>query len=252
MIIQYCSDLHLEFKENERYIKHRPLTPVGDVLILAGDITLFTKLSDHNDFFNYVSDHFKTTYWVPGNHEYYYADINERSGFLKESIRSNLFLVNNCAIEQDGVKFLFSTLWSRISPSNEWRIRNSLSDFHVIKSGKELFSVAEFNELHEESVKFLRTELQDTRNTKTVVVSHHVPTFKNYPPQYKGDALNEAFASELDYLIEDIGPEYWIYGHHHSCIPPFMIGKTELLTNQLGYVQLGEHQSFVKNACFTL
>lgn len=111
MIIQYCSDLHLEFKANQRYLRQNPLPVIGDVLILAGDIVLFSRMDDHKDFFDYISESFSMTYWLPGNHEYYYSDVSERSGFLKESIRSNLFLVNNCAIEQGDTRFLFSTIW---------------------------------------------------------------------------------------------------------------------------------------------
>ena len=33
MKIQYCSDLHLEFEENKKFLKQNPIKPVGDILI---------------------------------------------------------------------------------------------------------------------------------------------------------------------------------------------------------------------------
>jgi predicted phosphohydrolase len=244
MKVQYASDLHLEFPENKEFLKTNPLKPMGDVLVLAGDIVPFAVIDKHNDFFTYISDHFETTYWIPGNHEYYYFNIATNCGTLDENIRTNIHLVNNLSLEHDSVRFVFSTLWSKISQANRWQIERSVSDFRVIKFNDFRFSSDQFNLLHEESLSFITRELHHNYTGNTVVVTHHIPTFMNYPEKYRGDVLNEAFAAELYDLIEDFGPDFWIFGHHHFNGPDFMIGKTHLATNQLGYVKYGEHQFF--------
>ena len=244
MLLQYASDLHLEFPANKEFLKQHPLQPVGDVLVLAGDIVPFAVMDKHKDFFSYLSDHFNTTYWLPGNHEYYHFDIAEKSVVLHEKIRSNIFLVNNTSVVHEQVKLIFSTLWSKISPGHQWEIERNMNDFHLIKYKGYRFSAEHYNRLHEESLAFIQEELNSVKNETVTVFTHHCPTFLNYPEQYKGDLLNEAFAVELFDLIESSNIDFWVYGHHHCNIPQFNIGKTKLVTNQLGYVQRNEHQQF--------
>lgn len=152
----------------------------------------------------------------------------------------------------EGVNFVFSTLWSHISEHNRWKVQQSVSDFHVIKNSGRNLTVPEFNELHESSLAFLKKALTQAKGEKQVVITHHVPTLLNYPEQYKNSPINEAFAVELFDFISGFNADYWIYGHHHCNTPSFKIGQTQMLTNQLGYVQLNEHGLFQRDACFEI
>ena len=245
MVVQYASDLHLEFPSNREFLKANPLKPRGQIMILAGDILPFKLMDQCDDFFNFLSNHFEATYWIPGNHEYYGYDLSLKHGVFHESIKPNVHLLNNKAVSVGGTKLIFSTLWSRISPANQWAVASRLNDFRLIRDGDYTLSVEKYNELHDESLTFITTEMQRNHpNGKTIVVTHHVPTFEQYPAEYKGDVLNEAFAVELHDFILASQPDAWIFGHHHRNRSAFTIGATSLLTNQLGYVKYNEHLTF--------
>jgi CBS domain containing-hemolysin-like protein len=89
------------------------------------------------------------------------------------------------------------------------------------------FSANAYNQLHNDSLNLVRTETENNSEEKLAVFTHHCPTFLNYPEQYKGDILNEAFATELYDLIETSNISSWVYGHHHTNTPAFTIGNTK-------------------------
>jgi Icc-related predicted phosphoesterase len=75
-----------------------------------------------------------------------------------------------------------------------------------------------------------------------VVITHHAPVI-NPKTQYADSPISPAFNS-LDMLkvIEDYQPNLWVYGHTHECDDQ-TIGKTRILSNQLGYPNgLGGHE----------
>ena len=79
-----------------------------------------------------------------------------------------------------------------------------------------------------------------------------MPTLFHYPERYRHSELNSAFAVELYGLIESAAADHWIYGHNHSAVADFKINKTTLTTNQLGYVEYGEHFSFQRDRVIDL
>ncbi len=252
LTLQYCSDLHLEFERNRKWLSKYPLAVKGDILLLGGDIMPFAQLEQHNDFLDYVASNYRAVYWIPGNHEHYHGHIAERSGTVYEAVRDNVFLVNNICINIGDTDLICSTLWSHISPANEWEINRVMSDFKVIKGKEGMLSVAEYNQLHARARQFVEYAIMGSTAKHKVVLTHHVPTLMNYPPKYKGDVLNEAFAVEMHDFIETSGVDYWLYGHTHCNTPDFTIGKTRMLTNQLGYVQYGENKHFDNGMTFSV
>lgn len=244
MKVQYASDLHLEFPENKTYLGKIPLRAEGDILLLAGDILPISQIDRHNDFFKFLSDNFRVTYWLPGNHEFYHSDIDRIGGSLNERIVENVQIVNNTTVKDESMTLIFSTLWSKISPENQLEIVLRYSDFHVIGYKGNSLTVPYYNYLHEQSLLFLKDQLTKKADTLRIVVTHHVPTLINYPETYLGDPLNEAFAVELKDLIDKTGPDYWIFGHSHFNSGDFKIGNTRMLKNTLGYIRFNEHKHF--------
>ena len=119
MKIQYASDLHLEFGANSAILREHPMQPVGDILVLAGDIGYLgdDSLTKH-PFWDWASDNFREVIVIPGNHELYRNfDINSLTDGWELNLRSNARYVYNKVIHlDDTTEFIASNLWSEISP----------------------------------------------------------------------------------------------------------------------------------------
>jgi predicted phosphohydrolase len=200
-LIQFASDLHLEFPANENYLREHPILPIGDILILAGDIVPFRYIERFTYFFDELATNFEFVYWIPGNHEYYGEFVNERLGSFKIAIRNNVFLVNNQAVVYENFNIILSTLWTKISPEKAQFIKNGLNDFHLIRYNEQLLTVANYNAFFEENLSFIQHEVEKNVSEKCIVVTHHVPTYQHYPPEYLNSKINEAFAVNLDEFI---------------------------------------------------
>lgn len=245
MKIQYASDLHLEFSDNYNYLKRNPIVPVGDILVLAGDIGY---LNDDNykthPFWDWASENFKQVIVVAGNHEFYkYYDLAGVPEGLVVSIRENVKCYYNAVVSVENVDFIVSTLWSKIELENAYLTERGVSDFHRILYQKELLTWDKFNKEHDKCLSFIQNKVSESKARYIVVVTHHVPSFRLESPDFRGGKINGAFTVELEKFIEQSPIDYWIYGHSHRNIDK-KIGNTKCVTNQLGYVFYNEHTTF--------
>ena len=235
--IQYISDLHLERESNMIYFSENPIPKIGDILILAGDITKASKLFYNSKFFDDISEKFDQVFMIPGNHEYYgiqeFNLINEP--FINRKIRHNVTLLNNQNIIYKGINFIFSTMWTDISPGKEFQIKQGTNDFKFIKTGKYNLLPSDVNKMFRTSLNFIETSLKNNTEDKIFVVTHHAPTKLVISDFYKTSDIQEAFSVELHPIIFDSKIDYWLYGHTHESIDAEING-TKIISNQFGYV----------------
>ena len=288
MKIQYISDLHLEFSDNRKFLRENPIKPSGDILVIAGDLAYLTRHTENvcayqdyaDEFLDYFSKNWKYTIIVPGNHEYYGGIdspyLGERQ-YLDVSLRPNVRLLNNRSIyiafgKDEDIQvidpwmldvhlklnykiayIMCTTLWSFIPYEAYSQIMTYMNDYiNCWWDKNSRISIGRVIELHYGALDFLQNcyfTKQLSKNIKTVIVTHHLPspdllTDKYKNPFYK--EINHAYASDLNDLIKDMKPNAWVCGHAHG-IGKYKIGQTKLFKSCLGYIN-PRNLADIKNA----
>lgn len=245
MKIQYCSDLHLERFTNKYWVESNPIHPGGEILIIAGDTHHLDDNFKNLDFFKFVSDNFRQTYVIPGNHEFYGGyDVSVCEGKINEDLLSNVKFIHNDVVYENDIKLVFSTMWSEIL-SHRKEIRMAITDFkRIIYRGKR-FGPYNFNEVFKACFDFI--EKETAGDEKKIVVTHHLPSPLCNAPEHKDSIYSGAFCVDKTDFVSKSNIDYWIYGHNHRVLPEFEINGTKLVSNQLGYVDFNEHQHFSWN-----
>jgi len=255
MRIQYASDLHLEFNANTLYLQENPLPVVGDILVLAGDIMLFEKnsLAQH-PFFDWCADNFQETYIIPGNHEYYNGtELSDSLTDFEYFLRPNVRYLNNKNIVAGQTELFFTTLWCAIDIAQLMPVQMGVSDCHRIMYGNRRFTSQDYEVVHQHCLTWLKESLNQSSAKCKVIITHHCPTDRFRDPRFIESTINSAFVVHMDDFIEQSFADYWIFGHtHYNGGSETLIGKTQLVCNQLGYVHHGEHYSFKSNACLEI
>jgi len=238
-------DLHIEFEEF-----HLDNSGDYDIVILPGDIAvgdegLVWAMENFKD---------KKVLYVPGNHEYYHNNFPNLLSKLKViAENTNVAVMNNDKLIIDNTVFLGTTLWSGFDifgdkMKNMAQAKAYINDYNIINSYPMNIPLSPYNTLaaYEESVIWLKSELEQHKNDKVVVITHHAPSLDSVPEVYKNSDLTPAFVANMHHLIEDYECiRFWIHGHgHFPC--DYYIGNCRVINNCRGYPH-ENIQSFDKN-----
>jgi len=233
MKIQIISDLHQEFGYTDLSFDN------ADILVLAGDVNLGTKGIEWIK--TKISD--KPVIYVLGNHEYYKGSYPKTLHKIKEAAKdSNIFVLENSFVDIEGMRFHGATLWTDFSifgnPVKYGMICQSvMNDYKKIRrdpSYSKMRTVDIFK-IHQLSKLWLQESLEEAKGMKNIVVTHHAPSIHSVPEHYKNDPVTSAYASDLEDMIREHQPLYWIHGHIHTP-SKYEIGNTKIICNPHGYI----------------
>lgn len=243
--LRIASDLHLEqfhgqYEESlVRQFLPEDKRDSSSVLLLAGDIS---SMPDQLiSFLEIVEQRFKQVFLVPGNHETYGHDIDEWNSVMTERIAAETTKVKfsagriNCE-NMKGWRMIYGTLWADGGKTAEEHsfVNRALKDFVCINKNNRHFQVSDMMEIHKRQKKALNKFLQHPFQGQTVVMTHHLPSYKLCNPRFS-PIINGGFASDCDLLLNQrYSPGLWVFGHTHDTIET-CIGKTFLVNNPAGY-----------------
>lgn len=254
-MFQIISDLHLEFVKaasnalTETFFeKFLPKAAEAKYLILAGDVcTIGDKAGQerYHSLMKYCSRCWEKTFVVAGNHEYYGTSKTQGDAILRRICNmENIVYLNQDVYQlpEHGLTILGTTLWSNTT------IPVSMNDYNQIYAeaedvdnpdeaeSKNTSTITHYDTLvwHHNDVHWLTGQIDRIRRdgTRIMCITHHMPSKTLIAPRWEGHPINAGFASDLDYLVNEV--DFWVCGHTHTYTST-TIGKCQVHINPRGY-----------------
>lgn len=239
------------------------LVPTAEYLIVAGDLTDASTFMDDAEppyadllrvFFMHYAVHFSCIFYVLGNHEYYRTTCGlaatlcryrERIRAINAEIgRDAVVLLENDAVTVEAggtsLRVLGATMWSAVSARGARFVNDYVAIRDTLAGGVRPVPITyrDTLSLHDASRAWLRRALDEAMRdeVRCLVITHHLPSFSLIAPQYANSPCNDAFASELDELVEHPAVAAWVFGHTHSSVRQ-LVGhsKVSVMCNPRGY-----------------
>jgi hypothetical protein len=149
--------------------------------------------------------------------------------------KKNYYFLEKEKVTIGGINFIGTTLWTDLDKGRGAAFAQmNMPDYPYIlklENGRAETIVAQDTiDEFEKNVLFLK----DNVNKGDVIVTHHMPSYSLVAKQFVGNALTDAFATNLDDFILDYEPGLWLFGHTHIGCDK-IIGNTRCVCNPFGY-----------------
>lgn len=253
MRVRVISDIHLEFCQEGIGI---PDLGEGDTLILGGDILCAKHFKTngplhkvYDEFLQKCVDNFDHVIYILGNHCYWGNQWENTIKVLKEHFPPSIHILENDYVKIEDWVFLCATLWTDFRNENPLEMMESgryMNDYKTIRIGSNYRKLNPDDTLkaHRQSKQFLLKKLEEFKNEKIWIATHHAPSYQSISPKYKTFSCNGAFCSDLDDLILNHPQiKYFSHGHVHSSFD-YKIGECRVLCNPRGYFPMEINPNF--------
>ena len=234
MFIRLLSDLHQEF----RAFEVPPMPEDKDtILVLAGDIDMGV---DGCPFVIEQAGRFAHVIYILGNHEFYNNEWEQVANDVAHELFDipNVAFLDNDIVICGGIRFIGTTLWSDMdneSPTSMFRCEQGMMDYELIRRHQKKIIATTTISKFKENMLFLEMALSQYYNGSTVVVTHHLPSYKSVHPVFMESTINGAFASNCERLMYEHDIDYWLHGHTHQTMPEYEIEGCKVMMNPYGY-----------------
>jgi len=248
MMVQYVSDIHLEFHDKMNTGSLQPLLfvkPVAPYLVLAGDIGV-PDLKGYSVFLQWCSENWNAVFLVAGNHEYYNFRCPEKTTMSQKNQKlveickqfPNVHFLDRSSVylPDENLRILGCTLWTDIPDSVEDKAAIHMNETRQVLDwqGGPLYPWT-ISRLHHVEKQWLLQEIErcEINLEKCLVVTHHLPSYSLIHEKYAGSSLNCCFASHSEDLFRPpvVG---WICGHTHTGMKRTLRG-IPCVINPVGY-----------------
>lgn len=239
MKLLLVSDLHMNhFFNKSSSIPYSGIEYLGrnDVICVAGDAGDGPMdMNLHLKSLRELTD--ATILAVMGNHDFYYrtlslATIDKARAGLPERV---LILENETVVVGE-VRILGCTLWTDADRGRLAGNALGMQDYDLIKdlAGK-FIEVEDTMRWNQASKGWLAAELSKPFAGSTVVMTHHAPSPRSQQKKYRDHPLSCFFWCDVEDLIVERQPDYWLHGHMHSPAAYVVGQKTKVRCNPRGY-----------------